>query len=172
MTGVVINDAVKFEVGSKHEVTDQTVDLTDILRPKNFSGITRRIGSGTYPTCVIVSSDKGIGKSRLQKMLLWMCGQKVAHSERCSDTWLTDVKAVTSTYPFGVDDSSSMPIEMKMVVQLYGRTSKATMGSMTEVTPRAEACVTSNCEVREERHHQRVIFIPMTNWKKKVPASQ
>ena len=64
-----------------------------------------------------------------------------------------------------------MPIEMKMVVQLYGRTSKATMGSMTEVTPRAEACVTSNCEVREERHHQRVIFIPMTNWKKKVPAS-
>ena len=62
-----------------------------------FSGITRRIGSGTYPTCVIVSSDKGIGKSRLQKMLLWMCGQKVAHSERCSDTWLTDVKAVIST---------------------------------------------------------------------------
>ena len=58
-----------------------------------------------------------------------------------------------------------------MVVQLYGRTSKATMGSMTEVTPRAEACVTGNCEVREERHHKRVIFIPMTNWKKKVPAS-
>ena len=136
-----------------------------------FYGRIIRCLYGQHPVIVLVSEEKGVGKTFAMKSCLWAVSSLQHIFNNMSSAEYIMSKAAGTSLLIGLEDTHSVAKEEKLFVGIFDG---AWSGTRTHGArePIAEFMVSTNLTERTERHADHCLFIKFSKWDHLIAAEE